>query len=257
MEGVQVIGSLDLTTLLFILFVGFFVALVFYLQKEGRREGYPLEADETGKLESIGTTWMPAPKAYKLADGREVMKPDGVRDPSYDGKLKRMARWAGAPSDPVGDPMLSEVGPGSYTQREDKPDLTHENLPKIVPMSTLPDFTVAKGDADPRGFTVVGADGEVGGVISDIWVDRAEALVRYYEIELAESGRKVLLPFAFTNIKGKLKQAQVEAILGKHFAGIPAHAAVDQVTRLEEDRISAYYAGGLLYATSERTEAWI
>jgi len=32
---------------------------------------------------------------------------------------------------------------------------------------------------------------------------------------------------------------------------------LEQVTLLEEDRISAYYAAGLLYATSDRAEPWI
>jgi len=81
--------------------------------------------------------------------------------------------------------------------------------------------------------------------------------VRYYEVELAEGGRKVLLPVAFTNIRGRRRQAYVGAILGKQFSDVPAHASPDQVTRLEEDQISAYYAGGLLYATPERAEPWI
>lgn len=256
MEGGQIVGSLDFATLLFIIFVGFFIVLVFYLQREGRREGYPLETDTGGVLEGGGDSWRPQSKTYLLADGTTVSKPDHRRDPEAD-KLKRLAVWPGAPSEPVGDPMTAGVGPGSYTMRDDKPDLTHENLPKIVPMRLLADFEVAKGDSDPRGMDVVGADGLPAGVISEIWVDRAEALVRYYEVELTGGAGKVLLPYAFTNIKGRARQARVSAILSTHFAGVPAHASPDQVTRLEEDRISAYYGGGVLYATPDRAEPWI
>lgn len=261
MEGIPIVGSLDFATLLFTLFNIFFVGLVLYLFKEGRREGFPLEADETGKLEDIGPTFMPDPKTYLLPDGREIKAPNYVRDPSVDGKLERLAPWAGAPSKPVGDPMAVQMGPGAYTLREDVPDMTHERLTKIVPMSTLEDFSVAKQDVDPRGLDVVGADDVVAGKISDIWVDRAEALVRYYEVELnapeGEEGRKVLLPYAFANVKGNQGKVLVPSILAEQFAGVPAHASPIQVTKLEEDKISGYYGGGLLYATPDRKEPWI
>jgi photosynthetic reaction center H subunit len=256
MEGGQIVGSLDFATLLFIVFVGFFIALVFYLRREDRREGYPLETDTGGQLEEPGALWYPTQKRMDLGNGEVALKPDGRRDPAND-KMKRLAVWPGAPSEPVGDPMTAGVGPGAYTMRQDKPDLTHEGVPKIVPMRLLDGFDVAKGDPDPRGMEVLGDDGKPAGVISEIWVDRAEALVRYYEVELTDGARKVLLPFAFTNIKGKARKAHVNSILSTHFAGVPAHASPDQVTRLEEDRISAYYAGGMLYATPDRAEPWI
>lgn len=252
MEGVQIVGSLDFATLLFIIFTLFFVGLVFHLLKEGRREGFPLESDETGRLESIGGTWLPDAKTYHLAGGGTVSKPDGLRDPDYGDKMKRMAKWAGAPIEPVGDPMQSGIGPGAYALRADIPDVTHENLPKIVPMSSLPDFSVAEKNVDPRGLDVVAADGASAGKISDIWVDRAEALVRYYEVELAADGRKVLLPYAFANVKGKAGKVLVPSITAAQFTGVPAHASPSQVTRLEEEKISAYYAAGTLYATPRR-----
>ncbi len=257
MEGVQIVGSLDVATLLFTLFNLFFVGLVFYLAREGRREGYPLESDETGKLEPIGNSWLPNPKTFKLPDGREKSVPNDVRDPSIEGRATRTAPWAGAPIEPVGDPMKAALGSGAYTMREDIPDMTHENLPKIVPMSSMPDFSVASEGTNPHGFDVVGADGEVAGTISDIWIDRAEALVRYYEVELADGGRKVLLPYGFADVKGKTSVVDVPFILASQFADVPAHAKADQVTRLEEDKISAYYGGGIMYATPDRAESLI
>ncbi len=256
MEGGQIIGSLDFATLLFTGFVAFFVGLVFYLQRESRREGYPLEHDTSGEVEPGGDTWMPKPKTYLMHDGEVITKPDDRRDPGND-RLKRLAVWPGAPNEPIGDAMTAGVGPGAYTLREDKPDVTHENLPKIVPMRLLADFDVAQRDVDPRGFDVVGADGQVAGTVSEIWADRAEALVRYYEVALTGGERTVLLPYAFANVKSKARQVRVPSILAKHFTGVPAHASPDQVTRLEEDRISAYYGAGILYATPDKAEAWI
>ena len=47
---------------------------------------------------------------------------------------------------------------------------------------------------------------------------------------------------------------QVKSICGHHFADAPSTANPDQVTLQEEDKICAYYAGGHLYATAERSE---
>jgi photosynthetic reaction center H subunit len=46
----------------------------------------------------------------------------------------------------------------------------------------------------------------------------------------------------------------VNALLPEHFADVPALRNPEQVTFLEEDKITAYYAGGLLYATPGRVE---
>ena len=45
-----------------------------------------------------------------------------------------------------------------------------------------------------------------------------------------------------------------EALLASQFANVPATKDPDRVTLLEEDKISAYYGAGTLYATPARTE---
>ena len=46
---------------------------------------------------------------------------------------------------------------------------------------------------------VLGADSEIGGMVTDVWVDRAEALIRYLEVEVTAEGgpKRVLLPMPF------------------------------------------------------------
>jgi photosynthetic reaction center H subunit len=124
-------------------------------------------------------------------------------------------------------------------------------------MRILPGFTVAKPDIDPRGLPVVGADGTRGGIIKEIWVDRAEMVIRYLELETtAENGsRKVMLPMNFARVQSK--KIAVESILGNQFADVPAIKSQDQITMLEEERVMAYYGGGTLYATPERREPLI
>jgi len=105
-------------------------------------------------------------------------------------------------------------------------------------------------------MSVMGADSEVGGVVTDVWVDRAEALIRYLEVEVTtpEGARRVLLPLPFAKIDRYRRRVWVNAILGSQFAAVPATKSLDQVTKLEEDKIVGYYGAGTLYATPARQE---
>jgi photosynthetic reaction center H subunit len=104
---------------------------------------------------------------------------------------------------------------------------------------------------------VLGADGEVGGTVTDVWVDRAEPQIRYLELEVKGAqgaARRVLLPINFARVKRAQGEVLVKSILGRHFANVPGLAKPDQVTLREEDKVCAYYAGGTLYAKAERAE---
>jgi photosynthetic reaction center H subunit len=110
------------------------------------------------------------------------------------------------------------------------------------------------GDTDPRGLRVVGTDGLVAGTVVDLWVDQAEHLFRYLEVQTAGAAgsRPVLLPMGFARIKRRF--VQVDSITAAQFAAVPVTRAPDQITMLEEERVMAYYGAGTLYATLERAE---
>jgi len=101
---------------------------------------------------------------------------------------------------------------------------------------------------------VEAGDGEIVGKISDMWIDEPEQLVRFLEIELDEAhgGGKRLVPMTFAKITGT--SVRIHAIFGHHFAAVPVTASPRQVTMLEEEKISAYYGGGKLYASAARLE---
>ena len=101
---------------------------------------------------------------------------------------------------------------------------------------------------------MIGADGQIGGKVSEVWVDRAEMLIRYLEVEVAGAGRRVLLPMTMARINKSRGWVLVDSILGRQFADVPGIANPDQVTKLEEDKIVGYYGGGYLYATAARQE---
>jgi photosynthetic reaction center H subunit len=231
----------------------FFAGLIFYLRREDKREGYPLESDRSGgRIKVQGFPAMPAAKTFQLADGSVVQAPRIERD-LRPIRATPTAGYPGAPLRPDGaDPMLDAVGPAAYAERAEIPDHTIDGRPLLAPLRIAPEFSVSSKDPDPRGMTVQGADGEAGGVIADIWIDRAEPQVRYLEVE--SGSRRVLLPMPFAKIDGTRGIVKVKAILGSQFATVPGLANPDRVTRREEDRIVAYYAGGKLYALPGRSE---
>ena len=236
-------------------FTIFFFGLIFYLRREDRREGYPLEADTTGKEEPSGVFWFAPQKTFLLPHDRGVVTvPHGKRDRRKHA-LARTAVWPGAPYEPTGDPMRDGVGPASFAEREDIADLTNDGRNRIVPARLGDGFEIAKGDPDPRGMSVYGGDAKPAGKVSDIWVDRSEALIRYLEVETGEAPmqKRVLVPMTFVKVNRGADRIDVEAVLAKHFAHAPTTKSPDSVTRLEEDRIAGYYGGGKLYATPERS----
>jgi photosynthetic reaction center H subunit len=153
--------------------------------------------------------------------------------------------------------MLDSIGPGSWAERADVPDMTHHDQPKIAPMRALPGFAIAKGDMDPRGMRIVGHDSVIGGRVTDVWIDAGEQMIRYLEIQTSEgqTPRAVLVPMNFCVIKtprDREKVFYVHAITGGQFADVPGTRKPDQVTLLEEDKIMAYFGSGLLYSTPSR-----
>jgi len=248
-------GYIDVAQILLYIFWIFFAGLIFYLRREDKREGYPLESDQSDRDQRIliqGFPAMPEPKTFLLPHGGSVQVP---RDNGDRRKLaiEPTSRYPGSPYRPTGDGMGDGVGPASWAERAETPDLTIDGAPKIVPLRVATDYLVDRRDPDPRGMSVYGADGVSGGTVREIWVDRSEPQVRYLEVTVS-GGRHVLLPIYMAKVDRRLGKVQVNSIMGSQFAGVPAHANPDQVTLAEEDRISAYYAGGLLYAEPSRAE---
>jgi len=272
----DITSHIDVAQVVLYAFWIFFAGLIFYLRREDRREGYPLESEVTGETDArVGGLWVPEPKVYLLANGETTMLPNDRRDPAPK-NLDPVEAWSGAPFQPTGNPMLDGVGPASYAHRADVPDLMEDGSATIVPLRVATDFTIAESDPDPRGMEVIGADREVAGTVKDVWVDRAEALIRYLEVEVpvhtqstaqpaVEGGEQtagpsvltVLAPMTMAEIKGgsmKPHFVKINALTAEQFADVPKTQHPDQVTLLEEDKIVGYYGGGTLYAMPRRLE---
>jgi photosynthetic reaction center H subunit len=247
-------AEFDLASLSLWLFWIFFALLIVYLQRENMREGYPLEDDEGRASSNPGLFPVPEDKTFRLPHGRgERSVPSGQTTERANLPLAKTTVANGFPLVPTGDPMIDGVGPASWAQRRDVPELDGSGHPKIVPMSATEHIHVAAG-RDPRGMPVVSGDNQVVGTVTDMWIDEPEQLVRYLEYELADGlgAGKRLVPMTLARIKRD--RVRIRSLYAHQFAGVPQHASPRQVTLLEEDKISGYYAGGTLYASEARFE---
>ena len=244
-----IVGHIDFAQVLLYLFWIFFAGLVIYLQRENMREGYPMETEDGSPAPNQGPFVLPRKKTFKLPfDRGEISVPTLDDGDKRELALRATSPAAGSPFEPTGDPMLDGVGPASWAERRDIPELAGSGHPKIVPLASAADFHVVAG-RDPRGLPVMAHDKEIVGTISDLWIDEPEQLVRYLEVELEEGGSR-LIPMQLARIKKD--RVSVLSIQGRHFANVPKNASPTQVTMLEEEKICAYYAGGKLYAVDSR-----
>ena len=154
MEGTlqgYLVGSLDIAALTLYAFALFFLVLVFYLRREDRREGYPLEDELTGRVESPGGPLSTAStKSFLLPDGRgTVTAPTSPREP-VEFAAQRRENFGGAPYSPTGTGLPIGVGPGAFALRAQWPDLDAHGQERIVPISIADGIAVARQGPDPR-----------------------------------------------------------------------------------------------------------
>ena len=248
----SITGYIDVAQIALYVFWAFFAGLIYYLQRESKREGYPMVSERDTLVR--GALPLPPVKTYLRLNGDTIQMPND-NDKIVPLPAVPTAGFRGAPLEPTGDPMVDGIGPGSWANRSDKPEYHYDGTTVIVPLRLVAgDFSVAVHDHDPRGLPVVGADGVVGGTVSDVWVDRCDVMIRYLEVAVQVPGgtRNVLLPLPFCRLKKD--QVKVQSVMGRHFAKVPTTRHPEQISLREEDQISAFYAAGTLYADPSRTE---
>ncbi len=250
-------GNIDVALLTFYAFVLFFIGLVIYLNRESRREGFPLEDDITGRLDTPALFLDAAPKTFHLPFGRGTRSTADYAREAVDLPATR-ERFPGSPLRPTGNPLTNGIGPAAFANRQKVPDLDIEGHARIVPLSSIDTLWIDGQDADPRGMPVLGLDGKVGGIVTDIWVDRAERIIRYLEVAVdGVAGQHVLVPMTMSTVEKRRGRIVCDALNGAQFAGAPLAPTTGTITFYEEERAQAYFGGGYLYATRDRQEPLI
>lgn len=231
-----------------------FALLILYLRNEDRREGFPLVHETMQGLKVVFPKGGTRPKTWLTPHGLHT---PGNQEPDMTGKLVASRGTPGSPYLAAGNPLQDGVGTAAYALRADVPDMTFdEQLPKIVPLRLAPEYHVAEEDFDPRGWPMLAADGQVVGTIADLWVDRSDVILRYVDVAVPVAGgtRQVIIPIGLVNFDERRRRALTSSVTGEQFREAPAIANAEQITLREEDRVSAYFAGGYLYATPNRAE---
>lgn len=244
----QISNQIDIPTLASWTFVLFFVALVFWLQRQSKREGYPLRASPfTAELMDGFPPPPSEPMAYVLNEGGTTEAPHHFEQAPT--SARPMHLFDGTPFLPLGNPLLAGIGPGAWVMKRDAPALNEQGELVLQPLRALHEFSIEKTDADPRGMIVYDWRwAEIGRVI-DAWVDRGSKTIRMFEVETTAElhARRVLVPIFHTVIREKARTMRVTALWAHQFADVPMPAAPDTITGREEERLNAYYAAGRFY----------
>ena len=104
-------GTFDVAEVAVLAFTLFFIALIFYLRREDRREGYPLEDEVTGRIDTedneknspAWSTVLPA------RSGRRTARQSSMRRPRVEGSTLH-ARTSSRSSPPMPTPSTKRPG---------------------------------------------------------------------------------------------------------------------------------------------------
>lgn len=204
---------IDIPQVVLYVFWIFFAGLIYYLRREDRREGYPLESDRA--------PGQAPPVTLQRPTGNPMV--DAIGPASY--SRRRDTPDVTVDGQPLIVPMRITTG---FSVAEGDPDprtMSVRGADGVI-AGKIKDIWVDRAEPQIRYLEV--------------------------ELAGAAAGRSVLLPIGFARINKRANRVEVVSILASQFAQVPGTSNPDSVTLLEEDRIMAYYAGGHLYATPAR-----
>ena len=246
------IGNMDVAQIILYAFWFFFAGLIFYLRREDRREGYPLENEVQRGSRPRDFLWIPTPKTFLRADGRKVQAPNfrptrgrSTRRRPSRGRARRSFRPA------IRCPPTS--GRAATPNAPDEPYQTAEGHDLLAPLRVATNFAVPAEGANPIGFEVFGADRPLAGVDQ-----RPLGRPRRIDPALLRSractgGKRVLVPVHFADVDSAPPRHRQGAD-GRPVRRRAGDARPDKVTLLEEDKISAYYGAARSTPRRHRTE---
>ena len=113
-------GYVDVAQVVLYAFFIFFAGLVFWIRREDRREGYPLEAETVGRRKAPDPVLIPKPKAFHLPGGETTYAPQRDTGIETGVPARKLEPWPGAPYAPTDErrPRLLGAPP-----RRPRPDL--------------------------------------------------------------------------------------------------------------------------------------
>ena len=114
---------------------------------------------------------------------------------------------------------------------------TSEPLPtRLVPLCDLPDYRVAEGEPDIRGWEVIGAAHDALGTVQDLIVDPAAEKVRYLVVD--HDGREVALPIGLAQLDDGNEQVRIPSLSPADLTAVPGWTG-GALERTDEEAIRA------------------
>ncbi len=155
------------------------------------------------------------------------------------------------------DAAWAEVRNRPVTQPPARPATAQDAELPLARLSEMADYRVS-GDADPRGWKVVGADAEKIGEVRELLVDRRELRAAYLDcdvdedrLELEPLDRHVLIPVERVRLDRGHKHVVVDGLLPRDLDDYPVYGGLP-LTRDDAEGLERIYDRG---GSSLRTEA--
>jgi photosynthetic reaction center H subunit len=129
------------------------------------------------------------------------------------------------------------------------------DMDRVVPMDQMDDFRVAADCPDPRGWDVIGSDGELVGEVEEMLVDTAAMSVRYLDVCLnakvsgSKRDRHVLVPIGRAELDASSDCVHLHDVSAPQAAQLPEYRH-GPVTREFETEVRARFEGGVPVAAA-------
>lgn len=107
--------------------------------------------------------------------------------------------------------------------------MADERDTRIGPMSELDDYKVASDDPDPRGWSVIAADGRRIGEVEDLIVDAGARKVRYLDVEVDDELRvdrdhRILIPVGQARLDPDDDNVRVDTLSSTEVQAVPRYS---------------------------------
>ncbi len=120
---------------------------------------------------------------------------------------------------------------------------------RLATLSERPDLDVAQGEPDPRGWTVLQADGERVGVVEELIVDMEAMKVRHLVCALEDEPgggemepRRLLVPVGFAHLEPRRHAVRVAGLSARSLPRLPAYGGEALEEGLERALVERFRA---------------
>ena len=257
-------STFDVAELAFYVFVLFFLALVFYLRREDKREGYPLEFGPLRPRRPGDRAGLPVPaRAEEVHPAARAGGAGGTaRARPFRHPRARADNWPGAPLVPArrSDAGRRRIRLLRRALRRAGRHLRPARARRSCRCGRRRATTSPNDDPDPRGMEVVAPTAIVAGTVADVWIDRSETFVHFLEVDVAPflgaQRPRALVPIRLARIDAKRRRVTLKSVLARPDRGGARHQGpgADHHARGGPDRRLLRRRAPLRHARARPTE---